>query len=187
MDTPQIHKLAYAIKNSSTLALPQWYHILEALSFEAWLIPQDVHTCWNVTYNMLDFAYQYKKAINKITDIQEMKLHAYKIELHKWEIVKQLRDLLKVSNITFVPSDLMFFIRFSKMLLCSFRMAAHLTLHLSSLPWITSTNIWHWQPPATSMTLPSGLPLWSGRKLWTGIMTGQTIQSCIGLQWVCLY
>ncbi len=187
MDTPQICKLVYAIKNSSTLALPQWYHILEALSFEVWLIPRDIRTRWNVTYDMLDFTYQYKKAINKITNIQEMKLHAYKIKLHKWEIVKQLCDFLKVNNITFVPSDLMFFIRFSKMLLCSFHVAAHLTLHLSSLPWITSINIWHWQPPATSMTLPSGLPLQSGRKLWTGIMTGRTIWSYIGLQWVRLY
>ena len=83
--------------------------LTEALSFEAWLIPRDVRTHWNAMYDMLDFAYQYKKAINKITDIREMKLRAYEIELHEWEIVKQLRDLLKVSNITFIPSDLMFF------------------------------------------------------------------------------
>jgi hypothetical protein len=96
---PQICKLAYAIKNSSTLALPQWYCIFKALSFEVQLIPQNIHTCWNVTYNMLNFTYQYKKAISKITNIWEMKLHAYEIELHKWEIVKQLHDLLKVSSI----------------------------------------------------------------------------------------
>jgi hypothetical protein len=33
------------------------------------MIPRDICTRWNATYNMLDFAYQYKKAINIITDI----------------------------------------------------------------------------------------------------------------------
>jgi hypothetical protein len=46
---------------------------------------------------MLDFAYQYRKAINKITDIRDMKLRDYEIEAHEWEIVRQLRDILKVS------------------------------------------------------------------------------------------
>jgi len=47
---------------------------------------------------MLDFAYQYKTAINKITDIRDMKLRDYEIEASEWEIVRQLRDLLKVST-----------------------------------------------------------------------------------------
>ena len=64
----QICKLVYAVKNSSTIILPQWYCILKSLSLKAQVIPHDIHTCWNATYNMLDFAYQYKKAINKITD-----------------------------------------------------------------------------------------------------------------------
>ena len=95
---PQIHKLAYTIKNSSTIALPQWYHILETLSLESQVIPWDICTHWNTTYDMLNFAYQYKKAVNKITDIQEMKLHVYEIEVHEWEIIWQLSDLLKVST-----------------------------------------------------------------------------------------
>jgi hypothetical protein len=91
----QIHK------NSSTIILPQRYRILESLSLEARMIPCDICTHWNATYDMLDFAYQYKKAINKITDIRDMKLRRYEIEVHKWEIVQQLRDLLKVSKYCF--------------------------------------------------------------------------------------
>ena len=60
-------------------------------------MPRDIRTRWNATYDMLDFAYQYKQAINKITDIREMKLREYEIEVHEWEVVRQLRDLLKVS------------------------------------------------------------------------------------------
>lgn len=62
------------------------------------MIPRDVRTRWNATYDMLDFAYQYKTAINKITDIRDMKLRDYEIEASEWEIVRQLRDLLKVST-----------------------------------------------------------------------------------------
>jgi hypothetical protein len=61
------------------------------------MIPRDVRTRWNATYDMLEFAYQYRKAINIITDIREMKLRLYEIEAHEWEIVRQLRDLLKAS------------------------------------------------------------------------------------------
>ena len=50
---------------------------------------------------MLEVAYQYKKAINKITDMRDMKLRAYEIETHEWEVVRQLRDLLKASDFLF--------------------------------------------------------------------------------------
>jgi hypothetical protein len=61
------------------------------------VIPRDVRTRWNATYDMLDFAYQYRKAINKITEIRETKLRIYEIEAHEWEVVRQLRDVLKVT------------------------------------------------------------------------------------------
>ena len=87
----------YRIKNSSTLILPQWYRILDSLSLEEQVIPHNIHTRWNATYDMLDCAYKYRKAINEITDIQDMKLRQYEINTCKWEIVQQLHDLLKVS------------------------------------------------------------------------------------------
>jgi hypothetical protein len=94
---PRICKLVFAIKNSSTIALSQWFCILEDLKLEARVMPCDVRTRWNATYNMLNFTFQYRKAINKITDIRNMKLCDYKIEAHEWEVVQQLHDLLKVS------------------------------------------------------------------------------------------
>ena len=60
------------------------------------MMPCDVCTRWNATYDMLQFAYKYKDAINKITDTCEMKLQDYEIELHEWDIVKQLWDILAV-------------------------------------------------------------------------------------------
>jgi len=45
---------------------------------------------------MLKFTYEYKEAINQITDRHEMKLQGYEIKLHEWDIVKQLQDTLGV-------------------------------------------------------------------------------------------
>jgi hypothetical protein len=80
---PQIRKLAFAIKNSSTIALPQWYHILDNLSLDKRVIPRDVRTCWNATYDMLDEAYSLKAAVNKIMEMRDMKLRQYEIEGHE--------------------------------------------------------------------------------------------------------
>ena len=93
---PQLRKLAYAIKNSSTLTLPEWFRILDDLSLDTRMIPRDVHTCWNATYDMLDFSYDYKEAINQITDRRKMKLRDYEIEPHEWDTIRQLRDILGV-------------------------------------------------------------------------------------------
>jgi hypothetical protein len=54
---PQIRKLMFAIKNSSTIALPQWFRILEDLKLEVRVMPHDVCTRWNTTYDMLNFAF----------------------------------------------------------------------------------------------------------------------------------
>lgn len=94
----QIRKLAFAIKNSSTIILPQWFRVLEELALDERVMPRDVQTRWNTTYDMVDFAYTYKDAIMNITAIRDMKLRDYEIDEDEWEIIKQLRDVLKVRH-----------------------------------------------------------------------------------------
>lgn len=60
------------------------------------IMPRDVSTRWNSTYNMLKFAYSYREAIDKITGDRAMKLRDYELFESEWETVKQLRDSLKV-------------------------------------------------------------------------------------------
>lgn len=72
--------------------------MLEELALDERVMPRDVRTPWNSTYNMLAFAYEYKDAINDITAMRDMKLRNYEVEEAEWEIVKQLRDVLKVSH-----------------------------------------------------------------------------------------
>ena len=62
------------------------------------MMPRDVATRWNYTYEMLSFAYTYRDAYNELTSNRDMKMRKYEIEDQEWEIVKQLADVLKVSS-----------------------------------------------------------------------------------------
>ena len=47
---------------------------------------------------MLKFAYTYQEAINKLTDNRSLNLGWCRIMDEEWELVKQLQDVLKVSQ-----------------------------------------------------------------------------------------
>ncbi|KAF5374631.1 hypothetical protein D9615_008911 [Tricholomella constricta] len=105
--TSELRKLAYAIKNSSTILLPRWYEIVEECAAAVNILnkkkaltvrkmPRDVTTRWNSTYDMLTFAYAYRAAIDKITGERALKLRDYELSETEWAIVKQLRDSLKI-------------------------------------------------------------------------------------------
>jgi len=61
------------------------------------MMPRDVATRWNYTYEMLSFAYTYREAYNKLTSNQEMKMRKLELSDKEWEIVNQLASVLKVS------------------------------------------------------------------------------------------
>jgi hypothetical protein len=50
-----------------TTLLPAWYKVLSAHELPHHIMPQDVSTCWNSTFDMLDFALQYHVAIDAMT------------------------------------------------------------------------------------------------------------------------
>jgi hypothetical protein len=60
------------------------------------MMPRDVPTRWNSTFDMLDFAVQYRPAINVITDNRDMKMRKLELDAEDWENATQLRDTLKV-------------------------------------------------------------------------------------------
>lgn len=70
--------------------------ILGELGLIEQMMPCDVSTQWNSTYDMLQFAMDYQNAIIKITAEKEMKLQIYKMDKTKWEIAGQLSKVLKV-------------------------------------------------------------------------------------------
>jgi hypothetical protein len=63
------------------------------------MMPRDVATRWNSTFDMLDFAVEHIVPINLITGDRDMKLRKYELSESDWVIARQLRDVLKVCNL----------------------------------------------------------------------------------------
>jgi len=145
----QLHKLSYAIINSTTLLLLKWFSTLEDLKLNECMMPQDVSMHWNSTYDMLKFAIDYQKAIDRFTGDKNLGLWQYELSDNEWEIAKQLSSLLMVRTMgvtTYKSSP-----RYSKTQLCSFR-AWHPTSQLSFQPWTTLMS--GWRQPLSTQSFP---------------------------------
>ncbi|KAE9392847.1 hypothetical protein BT96DRAFT_748394, partial [Gymnopus androsaceus JB14] len=46
-------KISFKIINSTTLLLPRWREQVADMEFRNRILPRDVATCWNSTYDML--------------------------------------------------------------------------------------------------------------------------------------
>jgi len=93
----QLRKIAFTIKNSTTIVLSEWYSTLGELGLSERMMPRDVSTCWNSTYDMLEFAIPYHDAINSVTSNRSMKMRPLELSNSEWKILTELRDSLKVS------------------------------------------------------------------------------------------
>ena len=62
------------------------------------IMPRDVTTHWNSTYDMLKFALEYCKAIDVLTADRLNGLRMYELNDTEWIIAQQLCDILAVSH-----------------------------------------------------------------------------------------
>ena len=60
------------------------------------VMPRDVATHWNSTYEMLTFAHEYRRPYNEICSNRDMKMRLYELSNDEWKIVKDLSAVLKV-------------------------------------------------------------------------------------------
>jgi hypothetical protein len=65
------------------------------------MMPRNVTTRWNSTFDMLDFAIDYRDALDNITSEREMKLRQFELSTEDWEMAVHLRDVLKVLFVLF--------------------------------------------------------------------------------------
>jgi hypothetical protein len=89
-------KLACKLKNSPTILLPMWYKTLTAHWLPPHMMPHDVSTCWNSTFDMLEFAIKYHTAIDTMTRACNFGLHQYELAPAEWKITSELWHVLKV-------------------------------------------------------------------------------------------
>jgi hypothetical protein len=91
-----LRKLAYKIIHSTTIVLPAWRQILQGLKKSVTLMPRDVATRWNSTFDMVDYALEHRAAVDTVTQQRDLHLRMLELADHEWVIVEQLRDVLKV-------------------------------------------------------------------------------------------
>jgi len=73
--------------------------VLNELKLTDKLIPRDVSTRWNSTFDMLDAAIEYRKAVDEMTSDRSNDLRKFELSNSEWSIACQLRDILKVCHI----------------------------------------------------------------------------------------
>ena len=64
------------------------------------IMPRDVSTRWNSTYEMLEFAVNYHAAVDSMSARRDLNLRKYELEPMEWKIAGELRDVLKVGLIS---------------------------------------------------------------------------------------
>ncbi|KAJ7825035.1 hypothetical protein B0H14DRAFT_2369183, partial [Mycena olivaceomarginata] len=76
--------------------LPAWKRACRTHSLPERLIPRDVRTRRNSTFDMLSFAVKYRKAIDDIAAERSLKLRKYELDEQEWEILGDLLMVLRV-------------------------------------------------------------------------------------------
>ncbi|EIW56576.1 uncharacterized protein TRAVEDRAFT_78090, partial [Trametes versicolor FP-101664 SS1] len=67
----KIRRLAFKIVHLTTKILPAWHDILEQKGLPSRLIPRDVKTRWNSTFDMLNVAIEYQGALDDLCAARE--------------------------------------------------------------------------------------------------------------------
>jgi hypothetical protein len=68
-------------------------------------MPRDVSTRWNSTFDMLNFALDYRVPIDEITSNRDLNLRKYELRDEEWVVAQNLRDALKVCNFSLPPNN----------------------------------------------------------------------------------
>ena len=72
--------------------------MLKELGLKVQMMPCDVSTCWNSTFNMLNFTIDYHIAINMVISNRDLNLHKYKLADEEWATAENLCDTLKACH-----------------------------------------------------------------------------------------
>jgi len=148
------------------------------------LIPRDVVTCWNSTYDMMRFVVEYRVAIDTITADKSLKMRRYELNNDDWKIIQDLVAVLEVcySHLLIFETNTSFSSN-TRRLCCSFH-RIRLALQASYRLWIGWTTLWI--PLRRQLITQRSLRPWylHVRRL-TVIIQWQISHLSITSQWVC--
>ncbi|KIL63648.1 hypothetical protein M378DRAFT_79408, partial [Amanita muscaria Koide BX008] len=81
--------------------LPCWLEICQEQRLKVRVMPRDVKTCWNSTYDMLVFAIEYQRVIDQIAGECDSNLCDYEVQRNEWTVARELRDVFKDATLFF--------------------------------------------------------------------------------------
>ncbi|KIM54880.1 hypothetical protein SCLCIDRAFT_69646, partial [Scleroderma citrinum Foug A] len=70
----KLRKVAFKIVHSTTIVLPAWKEILNDLCLTISLMPRDVATRWNSTFDLLEYALKHRRAVDLLMQRRELGL-----------------------------------------------------------------------------------------------------------------
>lgn len=82
--------------HSTTKLLPKWRELCANHDLGPRLIPRDVTTRWNSSYDMLKVAVKYRPVIDDMVSDKKTKLRKYELDDAEWDCLKDLLRVLKV-------------------------------------------------------------------------------------------
>ncbi|KAE9397309.1 hypothetical protein BT96DRAFT_823537, partial [Gymnopus androsaceus JB14] len=84
------------IINLPTLLLPRWHETVANTEFKNHVLPRDVATHWNSTYNMLSAFIKMKSAVVDFLDCASNGFADYALSSEEWEAIGDLVKALKI-------------------------------------------------------------------------------------------
>lgn len=91
-----MRKFASKVVHSSTILLPAYKKRVAEFKLPERLIPRNVKTRWNSTYEMLKVAVEYRKVVDAMCADRNLELRKFELSSREWTIARQLTDVLKV-------------------------------------------------------------------------------------------
>ncbi|KAE9407459.1 hypothetical protein BT96DRAFT_809445, partial [Gymnopus androsaceus JB14] len=96
-------RISFKIINSPTLLLPRWREQVAGTQFKDRVLPRDVSTRWNSTYDMLSAFVEMKVVVIQFLDRASNGLADYTLSEGEWEAIS---DLILKDATTFFSSNL---------------------------------------------------------------------------------
>ncbi|KAF8999054.1 hypothetical protein BDZ89DRAFT_892493, partial [Hymenopellis radicata] len=93
--------LSYKIINSTTILLPAWKEFLKSRGRDVLIIPRDVRTRWNSTFDMLSFVLKYRTEVTDFTAVAANGLRKFELDDDEWETLDSICEILEQGTLLF--------------------------------------------------------------------------------------
>ncbi|KAJ3764927.1 hypothetical protein FB446DRAFT_604590, partial [Lentinula raphanica] len=94
-------KISFKIIHSTTLLLPKWREHVAGTKFEGRVLPRDMATQWNSTYDMMSAFLEMKEQVSEFLDCSSNCLSDFVLDDDEWEAIKGLVSILKDATLFF--------------------------------------------------------------------------------------